>query len=162
MQLHPAAGSSPEEPPVVHVDTEGLPPQPFLKECADRLGGVFKIVTPSGKERVIATDPSLAETLFYPDEENLSRMNAMRQFNEKAFGWRGGGMPDPKVRRPADCSAHGEGSRQVMDDIRRALLPKRSEQFAMAVGVELAQFFEEWPREGERDLFDACHGNTQA
>eukprot|EP00656_Telonema_subtile_P055721 TRINITY_DN8705_c0_g1_i19.p1 TRINITY_DN8705_c0_g1~~TRINITY_DN8705_c0_g1_i19.p1 ORF type:complete len:470 (-),score=82.36 TRINITY_DN8705_c0_g1_i19:181-1590(-) len=137
-----AASSSPEDPPTVNVDSEGLPPQPFLKECSDRLGGVFIIRTPSGKERVVATDPSLAEMLFYPDETNLSRMTAMRQFNERAFGWRGGGMPDPKV----------------MDDIRRCLLPAKAEKFAMNVGVELCSFFKDWPSEGQRDLFDACHG----
>lgn len=55
--------------------------------------------TPSGKERVIATDPTLADMLFYPDEVNLSRMDAMRQFNQRAFGWKGANMPDPEVRR---------------------------------------------------------------
>eukprot|EP00658_Telonema_sp_P-2_P031113 TRINITY_DN23357_c0_g1_i3.p1 TRINITY_DN23357_c0_g1~~TRINITY_DN23357_c0_g1_i3.p1 ORF type:complete len:380 (-),score=50.84 TRINITY_DN23357_c0_g1_i3:408-1547(-) len=80
--------------------------------------------------------------LFYPDEDNLSRMDAMRQFNSRAFGWRGGGMPDPKV----------------MDDIRRCLLPKHAEPFAMAVGRDLVDFFSDWPNHGEKDLFDACHG----
>lgn len=49
-----------------------------------------------------------------------------------------------------------------MNHIRRALGPAKSESFAMSVGVQLCSFFDQWPNEGQKDLFDACHGtNTQ-
>jgi hypothetical protein len=46
-------------PPVVVVDQEGLPPQPFLKAQSEKLGGLFTVRTPSGKERIVLTDPEL-------------------------------------------------------------------------------------------------------
>ena len=58
---------------------------------------MFTLRTPSGKERVVLTDPSAAEYLFFSDEEKLSRLNAMRNFNERAFRWKGGGIADPKA-----------------------------------------------------------------
>ena len=89
-----------ETPPVVNVDREGLPPQPWLKEQSDRLGGLFTVRTPSGKERVVLTDPSLFQSLFYPDEVHLSRLFGMRQFNERGFKWRGGGVRQFYVASP--------------------------------------------------------------
>ena len=50
---------SAETPPVVHVDEEGLPAQPFLKAQSQQLGGMFTVRTPSGKERIVLTDPEL-------------------------------------------------------------------------------------------------------
>jgi sterol 14-demethylase len=136
------SGEGLPSPPLVEVSTEGLPPQPFLKKCADELGGLFKLRTPSGKERIVLTDPELFELLFYPDEITLSRLLGMRQFNERGFGWPGGGIDDPKV----------------LDDIRRALNPHASQKFSDNIGLELVQFFKSWPDSGEKGLFDISHG----
>ena len=136
------SGEGLPSPPLVEVNSEGLPPQPFLKKCSDELGGLFRIRTPSGKERIILTDPALFELLFYPDEITLSRLLGMRQFNERGFGWPGGGIDDPGV----------------LDDIRKALNPRASQKFSDNIGVELVDFFNAWPDEGEKALFDISHG----
>jgi hypothetical protein len=65
----------------------------------------------------------------------------MRQFNERGFKWKGGGIADPKV----------------LDVIRKALGPVPAEAFADGVGHRLVQDFNSWPDSGERDLFDAAH-----
>jgi hypothetical protein len=95
--LPEVTGATLSELPVVDVDKEGLPAQPFLKECSDKLGGLFKIRTPSGKERIVLTDPELFEIMFFPDETTLSRVGGMRKFNENGFMWKGGGISDPTV-----------------------------------------------------------------
>jgi hypothetical protein len=139
---NPASSNDvPPSPPVVQVDTEGLPGQPFLMECSKKHGGLFKIQNPSGNERIVMTDPSMYDHLIYPDEEHLSRVGGMRQFNERGFKWKGGGIADPKV----------------LDVIRKALGPVKAEAFADGVGASLVEEFNAWPDSGARDLFDAAH-----
>ena len=51
---------------------------------------------------------------------------------------------------------------QVINDIRKALGPHKSEEYAMAVARELCQFFDKWPTTDETNLFDTCQGNQLA
>lgn len=46
---------------------------------------------------------------------------------------------------------------KVLDDIRRALNGDASEKFANAVGDGLVEYFQEWPDEGEKELFSIAH-----